>query len=280
VTSTKQFVWLGNRIAQERNASNVITRSYFAEGEERGSPGAKGTKQYYYSRDHLGSIREMTSSSGALQARYDYDPYGQRTKLTGALDVDFGYTGHYFHTPSGLNLTLHRAYNPALGRWLSRDPAGEDGGVNLYRYVQNNPVNAIDPLGLRDYSPQETRAIMDNARAAARSGPVSGLVQMLFNHGPYGIYDFQTNHPKSDTFSVGDRQLNPAQFGNFLAGYAGTSYGASGYLSMRAFGILIDALDGGPTYWDNDGSSDDINAGAIESLFDDLLSGIFRHHCP
>jgi YD repeat-containing protein len=115
VTSTKQFVWLGNRIAQERNASNVITRSYFAEGEERGNPGAKGTKQYYYSRDHLGSIREMTSSSGALQARYDYDPYGQRTKLTGAPDVDFGYTGHYFHAPGGLNLSLYRAYNPTLG---------------------------------------------------------------------------------------------------------------------------------------------------------------------
>ncbi len=148
VTSTKQFVWVGTRIAQERDASNVITRSYFAEGEERGIPGARGTKQYYYTRDYLGSIREMTSSTGAVQARYDYDPYGQRTKLSGALDVDFGYTGHYHHAPGGLNLTLYRAYNPALGRWLSRDPIEEDGGINLYGYVENNPINAVDPLGL------------------------------------------------------------------------------------------------------------------------------------
>jgi RHS repeat-associated protein len=151
VTSTKQLVWVGNTIAQERNAGNVITRSYFAEGEERGSPGARGTQQYYYSRDHLGSIREMTNSTGGVEARYDYDPYGRRTKITGALDVDFGYTGHYFHAPSGLNLTLYRAYNPALGRWLSRDPLQDAEllqGPNLYAYVSNAPITTIDPFGL------------------------------------------------------------------------------------------------------------------------------------
>jgi RHS repeat-associated protein len=149
VTSTKQFVWVGNRIAQERDATNEVTRSYFADGEVRGNAHV-GYTNYYYTRDHLGSIREMTSGSSALQAQYDYDSYGQRTKLSGALDVDFGYTGHYFDAPSGLNLTLYRAYNPALGRWLSRDPIGEAGGVNLYGYVENGPLNKSDPLGL-DY---------------------------------------------------------------------------------------------------------------------------------
>src|SRR5205823_10578268 len=76
------------------------------------------------------------------------DPYGKRTKLSGTLDVDFGYTGHYYHAPSGLDLTLYRAYSPVLGRWLSRDPIGESGGLNLYGYVFNNPVNLDDPLGL------------------------------------------------------------------------------------------------------------------------------------
>ena len=153
VTSTKKFVWLGRRIGQERDEHNGVTRRYFAEGERREDPNSvnpRGRINYYYTRDHLGSIREVTGNSGVIQARYDYDPYGQRTKLSGEVDVDFGYTGHYHHAPSGLNLTLYRAYDPVMGRWLSRDPlenAEMKQGPNLYAYVQNDPVNAFDPYG-------------------------------------------------------------------------------------------------------------------------------------
>jgi RHS repeat-associated protein len=149
VTSTKLFVWVGNTLAQERNASNKIARHYFAEGEYR-------EKGYYYTRDHLGSIRELTNAEGTLAARYDYDSYGNRTKLSGTTDVDFGYTGHYHHAPSGLILTLYRAYNSGMGRWISTDPIGEEGGVNLYQYSGNDPVNRIDPLGLQSPGPAPT----------------------------------------------------------------------------------------------------------------------------
>src|SRR5439155_12498012 len=68
------------------------------------------------------------------------------------LDASFGYTGHYFHQPSGLNLATYRAYSATLGRWISRDPIGERGGINLYGYVENDPIRRIDPLGLRPSS--------------------------------------------------------------------------------------------------------------------------------
>jgi RHS repeat-associated protein len=53
-----------------------------------------------------------------------------------------------YHAQSGLYLTKYRFYDPQTGRWLSRDPIGEEGGFNLYGYVVGDPVNWIDPEGL------------------------------------------------------------------------------------------------------------------------------------
>ncbi|MDD5262791.1 MAG: hypothetical protein PHD76_13175 [Methylacidiphilales bacterium] len=143
VTSTKNFVWTnGSQPAEERDASNNVTKRFYSQGEQ-----IAGTN-YYYTLDHLGSVREMTDSNGVIHARYDYDPYGRATKLSGDLDADFQYAGYYRHAASGLNLTLYRAYNADLGRWLSRDPIEEEGGINLYAYVANDPFRYRDPFGL------------------------------------------------------------------------------------------------------------------------------------
>jgi|ERR1017187_7851646 RHS repeat-associated protein len=64
------------------------------------------------------------------------------------MDADFGFTGQYYHVPSGLHLALYRAYDADTGRWLNRDPIGENGGLNLYDYVLNNSINTRDKLGL------------------------------------------------------------------------------------------------------------------------------------
>ncbi len=139
VTSTKQYIWIGNTIAEERDASNAVTKRLLPQGEQQG-----GTA-YYYTRDHLGSVREMLNSSGTIVARYGYDPYGRTTLASGTNLATFQYTGDYYHQTSGLNLTKYRAFDPNTGRWLSRDRLGD---VNLYDYVQNSPLDRIDTSGL------------------------------------------------------------------------------------------------------------------------------------
>lgn len=142
VTSDRRYVWDGMAIAEERNASNAVTRRFFAEGEQ-----VVGAANLFYERDHLGSVQAMRDATGTLRARYDYDPYGVRRKVSGDLEAAFGYTGHWQHAASGLPLAPYRAYDPEMGRWLSRDPIGEEGGMNLYGYVLNSPISLVDPTG-------------------------------------------------------------------------------------------------------------------------------------
>jgi RHS repeat-associated protein len=103
---------------------------------------------YYYTRDHLGSVREMCSSTGAIVARYSYDPYGRTTLVSGSNLATKQYAGMYAHQTSGLNLTWFRAYDGNTGRWLNRDPLAEQGGLNLYGYVLDGPTYSVDSLGL------------------------------------------------------------------------------------------------------------------------------------
>ncbi|MGR8980506.1 MAG: RHS repeat-associated core domain-containing protein, partial [Gammaproteobacteria bacterium] len=128
--------------AEDNHITGDFTR-FFGDGAAVNGEGR------YYHRDHLGSVRAVTDDSGAVKAAYAYGPYGRRTALTGnATDSAFGFTGHYVHQATGLALAPFRAYDANIGRWISRDPVGEAGGVNLYTYVGNNPLRWIDPLGL------------------------------------------------------------------------------------------------------------------------------------
>ena len=87
------------------------------------------------------------------QASYSFDPFGRPTKLQETVASDFGFAGYYLHARSGLNLTVARAYSPVLGRFISRDPIAEMGGINLYGYVSNNPLRFVDPGGLQQRYP-------------------------------------------------------------------------------------------------------------------------------
>jgi RHS repeat-associated protein len=145
VVGDKFYFWCGTtNPCVERDAlnSNVITKRYFSEGV------LIGGQSFYYAADFQGSVRELVNSLGAVDASYDYDAYGVRTKLLASEDSDFGFAGLFHETRSGLDLAVFRPYAAAMGRWLNRDPIGERSGLNLYTYASNNPTTLIDPRGL------------------------------------------------------------------------------------------------------------------------------------
>jgi RHS repeat-associated protein len=142
INSTRKFVWAGQQKVEFRDATDAVTQRNYPQGQY------VGTTAYFYTRDHLGSIREMFTGGGTVVARYDYDPYGRSTTVLGTTPTDFNFTGLYRHSKSNLDLAVYRAYDPDLGRWLNRDPIAEQGGVNLYAYVNNSPLKSVDLLGL------------------------------------------------------------------------------------------------------------------------------------
>ena len=76
-----------------------------------------------------------------------YDPYGKVIKDTNPGFQPFGFAGGLYDHQTGLVRFGARDYDAETGRWTSKDPAGFAGGLNLYQYAVNNPVNLIDPNG-------------------------------------------------------------------------------------------------------------------------------------
>ncbi len=151
MTSESRYLWCGERICQKRSATDVVTGRYFDEGEVT----ATGQRAYY-ARDHLGSVRDVLDvSTGSLLRSIDYYPNGKIKTASGTFEPEFEFAGMQsfpFMATGGALLTHYRVYDPALGRWLSRDPIEEAGGINLYGYVGGDFINKVDPLGLSPWT--------------------------------------------------------------------------------------------------------------------------------
>jgi RHS repeat-associated protein len=163
IIDDRRFVWDGQALAERRAGDGItVERRYFSEGVQAG-----GNTRLYV-RDHLGSVNQLIdpSSPGSPTATYNYDPFGKRVKVAGSEESDAAYTGHYYHAASELHLTLYRAYDADLGRWLSRDPIGENGGINVYNYVAGNPVRHMDPLGLSPDCEYQKMACLRGAQSS------------------------------------------------------------------------------------------------------------------
>ena len=102
--------------------------------------------------DHQGTIRDVVEHDGqdtVLVNHVQYDTFGNPTQSTAPIaDFLFAFTGRPLDPDTGLYDYRARWYDPAVGRFLTEDPAGLDADPNLYRYCGNSPLVNVDPSGL------------------------------------------------------------------------------------------------------------------------------------
>jgi RHS repeat-associated protein len=121
----------------------------FAHGVELEASQVQNSWQYY-DFDAIGSVAGITNSAGIYANRYAYLPFGGFLHESGSLFNQFTFVGAFgvMSDDSGLLYMCARFENPQLGRFLQADPLGISDGMNVYSYVHNQPVSAIDPKGL------------------------------------------------------------------------------------------------------------------------------------
>ncbi len=105
-----------------------------------------GTRNFL--ADALGSSLALADSAGAIQTQYTYEPFGTTTVSGPASNNSFQYAGRE-NDGTGVYFYRARYYSPKFQRFISEDPVGIYGGINLYAYVGNGPTNFSDPYGLK-----------------------------------------------------------------------------------------------------------------------------------
>lgn len=139
----------GNLLA-EADGTNTIQK-YYIYGDGLLATVTSGGSYYCYHFDGTGHTVALTDATANVVNKYAYTPFGAIANQQETISQPFKYVGKYgvMTEPNSLNYMRARYYDPNVGRFVSEDPTGFGGGdVNLMAYVQNNPINRIDPKGL------------------------------------------------------------------------------------------------------------------------------------
>jgi RHS repeat-associated protein len=129
------------------------------------TPGTHAVEAHFLSYDSNGNITALTAAAtGQISAQYEYDAFGNTLRTEGpfALENPFRFSTKYTEGITGLYYYGYRWYDPVHGRWLSRDPIAERGGINLYGMAENDAVNSFDVLGLEGQFPWREEPATNN----------------------------------------------------------------------------------------------------------------------
>ncbi|MEO1515198.1 MAG: RHS repeat-associated core domain-containing protein [Bacteroidota bacterium] len=149
---TIRYLYDGENVLMEMDENGQVQASYTTGLElDNHISLQRAGNSYYYHKDALGSTTALSGAQQGIAATYDYDAYGQLINSTGSVDNPYTYTGREYEASAGLYYYRTRYYDPANGRFTSRDlfpgvmqmPAS----MNKYTYAEGNPINHVDPYG-------------------------------------------------------------------------------------------------------------------------------------
>ncbi|HCE42360.1 MAG TPA: hypothetical protein DET40_02285 [Lentisphaeria bacterium] len=166
VSKVEKYAWDGWNCIAKFNASNALLESYLwgedLSGSLQGAGGVGGllavsgsSGTYIPAYDGNGNVMAyVDASNGNKVAEFEYDAFGRTIVKAGvkADDMTYRFSTKEYEPNSGLILFETRPLNTDTGRWLSRDSIEEKGGNNLYGFLDNNPLNSVDVLGMKGSS--------------------------------------------------------------------------------------------------------------------------------
>jgi len=186
-------------------------------GSSKISQSCNGETQFYL-YDSIGrNVCALIDSSGEMLSNYEYDSFGNVTLENQKVKNVYKYCGEQFDEETGLIYLRNRYYDPQIGRFISKDKNFGDlyspQTLNPYVYVENNPVNFVDPLGFAALSPEEKEQVIlhVNARTGWFGGQgMAGHVFMEFperntfrGNYPERMQELEAINIKPSTFSIG-----------------------------------------------------------------------------
>ncbi|WP_415639806.1 RHS repeat-associated core domain-containing protein, partial [Pseudomonas floridensis] len=176
-TEHKRFLWQGLRMLREEQPGQSSLYVYepgsyapLARVDQR--EGEAENTLYYFHTDQIGTPLEMTDTDGQIVWQATYKAWGSIEALTvNEVEQNLRFQGQYFDEETGLHYNTFRYYDPEVGRFITQDPIGLDGGSNLYEYAPNT-IGWVDFLGLTCSSIHD-QVIRDANKVASPGGSIT-----------------------------------------------------------------------------------------------------------
>lgn len=149
-SDVRQFVYDGPDLVLEVSTAGTKLREYthFPGVDQPHSMFDGNGTAYYYAMDYPGHVAGLFNTSGSVVNRYRYSAWGAPETTSEGVTNSLRFMSRELDAQTGVYYVRNRWYDAAVARFLSEDPIGLEGGINLYAYVGNSPTNGRDPFGL------------------------------------------------------------------------------------------------------------------------------------